>query len=307
MKRLFGSMLRTMFRYFFHSFLFIISLPKIIHVSSLYHVYQASSSNSVKIIGAKGLYSYITKQTIQSHTYCHKLIENVFDLEPIPIFPDHNSDYPNDSNTNNNDLISLNSLDTASKSIANEINNENMQLTDFKYRSNTLTIDMIQSVSKQLGYIPLNIVDIGVFKESNKYAMQVFHPELTSISSSSSLLLSSQTIVNEGDIESSINDNTFFNTITQQIPNQTPTQPTLHPLVAVVYPLNCNSFNRQHKHSKILKPFPTVIWLTCPELHTKISKLEDAGWISKLQTKLNENKEYQLQMENVSFISYVII
>jgi hypothetical protein len=35
-----------------------------------------------------------------------------------------------------------------------------------------------------------------------------------------------------------------------------------------------------------LLPFPTIFWMTCPELKSRISKLEDDGWILKLEKRL---------------------
>jgi hypothetical protein len=34
------------------------------------------------------------------------------------------------------------------------------------------------------------------------------------------------------------------------------------------------------------------MWITCPKLHTRISKLEDQGWVIKFQEKLLGNEEY---------------
>lgn len=36
--------------------------------------------------------------------------------------------------------------------------------------------------------------------------------------------------------------------------------------------------------------FPTTYWLTCPYLNKKISKLEDKGWIEKIQKKINDDE-----------------
>ncbi|AGB40145.1 hypothetical protein Halha_0125 [Halobacteroides halobius DSM 5150] len=37
--------------------------------------------------------------------------------------------------------------------------------------------------------------------------------------------------------------------------------------------------------------FPTTFWLTCPELNYQISKLEEEGWIKKIQDKINANQQ----------------
>lgn len=60
-----------------------------------------------------------------------------------------------------------------------------------------------------------------------------------------------------------------------------------HPLVAVLYPLNHNEeVGGRYSGDEGPKPFPTTLWITCPDLHTRISKLEDLGYINKFQQKL---------------------
>jgi hypothetical protein len=44
-------------------------------------------------------------------------------------------------------------------------------------------------------------------------------------------------------------------------------------------------------------PFPTTCWLTCPILHARICKLEDKGWIGKLEGRLQGNGEHEAAME----------
>lgn len=36
------------------------------------------------------------------------------------------------------------------------------------------------------------------------------------------------------------------------------------------------------------KPFPTLFWLTCPFLSKEVDHLEAAGWVKRLETRLNE-------------------
>ncbi|GAB6099791.1 DUF501 domain-containing protein [Halanaerocella petrolearia] len=43
--------------------------------------------------------------------------------------------------------------------------------------------------------------------------------------------------------------------------------------------------------------FPTTFWLTCPELNYRISKLEDEGWIQKIQDQLNDKEELAQELE----------
>jgi hypothetical protein len=57
----------------------------------------------------------------------------------------------------------------------------------------------------------------------------------------------------------------------RKIPEGTPQALRLYPL-------------RDTKRGR--EPFPTMYWLCCPTLKVRISALEDAGWIKKLQERL---------------------
>jgi len=59
--------------------------------------------------------------------------------------------------------------------------------------------------------------------------------------------------------------------------------PVGHPQVIKVYPLLENP--------KGLEPFPTLFWLTCPNLIEQIARLEHRGWIQALEQRLLENPE----------------
>ena len=43
-------------------------------------------------------------------------------------------------------------------------------------------------------------------------------------------------------------------------------------------------------------PFPTLYWLTCPEEHRRLARLEAAGLIADLQKKLEENEEWRRRL-----------
>jgi len=65
------------------------------------------------------------------------------------------------------------------------------------------------------------------------------------------------------------------------------------PIAVILYPLLVNEFIKGNYFlEEGYKPFPTTMWITCPKLHTRISKLEDQGWVIKLQEKLLGNEEY---------------
>lgn len=67
------------------------------------------------------------------------------------------------------------------------------------------------------------------------------------------------------------------------------------PLVVVCYPLNKND-NKKGNYFQ-LKPFPTTIWMSNPDLKSEISKLEVVGWVTKLQERLRSKEEYLDQMK----------
>lgn len=58
---------------------------------------------------------------------------------------------------------------------------------------------------------------------------------------------------------------------------------TKAPQSCLMYPLSNTA--RQEK----LEPFPTICWLTCTKLKSKVSALEGDGWIQKFEQRLREN------------------
>jgi hypothetical protein len=128
---------------------------------------------------------------------------------------------------------------------------EVMTLEKLERRSQRLTLLSAQLVSKQLGYVPYNLVDVG-----------------------SSIR-----------IENADGSDGVVETIE-------------YPLAAICYPLNSNNnlCGRYHKDGG-LKPFPTVLWMTCPILHARISKLEGLGFITSFQQRLEASEEYIAQMK----------
>lgn len=73
------------------------------------------------------------------------------------------------------------------------------------------------------------------------------------------------------------------------------------PQVAILYPLNCKASVYDRTGSEFndseAKPFPTTFWITCPKLHARISKLEDKGWITRLQRRLLEEEGFEEHLE----------
>jgi len=153
---------------------------------------------------------------------------------------------------------------------------EAAQLEDFAHRAADLTLESAQALCGQLGYKPVNLVRVGAFMWDN--------------------------------------------------PDE--------PLVAVLYPLLSNrlggrydstgnvlgipGWRRKGARSKdgeeeqgvradneadpqtrerTDKPFPTMLWMTCPSLHARVCKLEDRGWIQKLDRRLQESPEHIAAME----------
>ena len=70
-----------------------------------------------------------------------------------------------------------------------------------------------------------------------------------------------------------------------------------HPYVLILYPVNFIRSKGQFEVENGLRPFPTVTWMSSPELSSRVAKLEVIGYVSKLFDKLNSNPEYMAQMK----------
>jgi hypothetical protein len=71
------------------------------------------------------------------------------------------------------------------------------------------------------------------------------------------------------------------------------------PQVAVLYPMNKSLSSGRYAKESL--PFPTMLWLSCPTLHTEICELEVEGWVDKLCRRLQDSDEsatYLAAMEN---------
>ena len=66
--------------------------------------------------------------------------------------------------------------------------------------------------------------------------------------------------------------------------------PSGHPGVALTYPLKSQAGR--------LAPFPSQMWLTCPQLTTSLSELERKGVIADLQQRLVGSADLQAQFAN---------
>ena len=77
-----------------------------------------------------------------------------------------------------------------------------------------------------------------------------------------------------------------------------PLSSTPHPLVAILYPLNANDVGGRYTKKGGRKPFPTTLWIVSRDLYSRISKLEDMGWVQKLQRRLTEGREGTLANSN---------
>ena len=76
-----------------------------------------------------------------------------------------------------------------------------------------------------------------------------------------------------------------------------------YPLVAVLYPLNHNEeVGGRYAGKDGPKPFPTTFWMTCPDLHTRISRLEDLGYINKFQQQV----EYYIFKLEILFERHIV-
>lgn len=141
----------------------------------------------------------------------------------------------------------------------------------FKWKSSKLSLKDIEIVTDQLGYIPHNLIEIGAYSATTT----------SSIANASS---SGSTQDTDDSLRIQLNS-----TLSIQGHHR-------RPLVAIVYPLNFNTLNGRYRESDGLKPFPTVCWMTCPELSSRVSVLEHNGWINKLHKRLHTNPAYLAQM-----------
>jgi hypothetical protein len=66
--------------------------------------------------------------------------------------------------------------------------------------------------------------------------------------------------------------------------------PAGHPLVAKVYPIL--------KNQDELTPFPTLFWLTCPEVVTQVSRLEANGWIRRLEQSIQDDPDLRQDLQD---------
>ena len=72
------------------------------------------------------------------------------------------------------------------------------------------------------------------------------------------------------------------------------------PIVAFLYGLTTEKRKAKGSGSVLETfriPFPTIYWLTCPDLKARISKLEQAGFARKLQGRLNSDPEHIAAMQ----------
>ncbi len=62
------------------------------------------------------------------------------------------------------------------------------------------------------------------------------------------------------------------------------------PRVVLCYPLNRNDSASTRYRLEDLRPFPTFLWMTCQETSTLVSYLEECGYISILQDRLDKDE-----------------
>lgn len=66
---------------------------------------------------------------------------------------------------------------------------------------------------------------------------------------------------------------------------------TQRPETVVLYGLNKNEAVRGRYAEGEAKPFPTFLWMSCPLLKARISKLEDRGLVTEFQNKLTRGDQ----------------
>lgn len=74
------------------------------------------------------------------------------------------------------------------------------------------------------------------------------------------------------------------------------TEDGLSPVAIQTHPLNGGSPRRQRKASGGFEtPFPTLYWLTCPDISRAISDLERRGYVGILEERINSTPEKKTQ------------
>ena len=77
------------------------------------------------------------------------------------------------------------------------------------------------------------------------------------------------------------------------------------PAVARLYPLRACTDAKKPKQRATAEPFPTMFWLVCPDISARVSKLEDDGWVNKLQERLlkSDTARQELKRQHEAYAS----
>ena len=178
---------------------------------------------------------------------------------------------------------------------------DNMDL--FPRRSRELTLESARALTAQLGYVPVNLVRIGAFAADNadEPLVAVLYPLLSNnlggrydasnargmpgwrrsadrtprVKHATAGLLEADS---EDDDAASAGAN-----------GGEPDETSLQVAAAETTP--------QASAGRNDKPFPTILWMTQPALHSRICRLEDHGWIARLDQRLKASPEDLAAME----------
>lgn len=73
-----------------------------------------------------------------------------------------------------------------------------------------------------------------------------------------------------------------------------------HPIVIQTYPLDGGAQRRQRKARRndqdVGVPFPTLYWLTCPDISRSIADLERKGFVKKIEEEIMQDKTLREQL-----------
>lgn len=168
----------------------------------------------------------------------------------------------------------------------------------FVRRSPMLALPAAQAVTEQLGYLPMNLIEIGAFAVDNPDMplVAVLYPLLSNnlggrydrtnaqgmpgwrtkrgkdiVNDEEVCLTSAETDAIEHDVNKQNIDHSGDDLQSEEYSN-----------------------SNDHLYGK---PFPTMLWMTCPTLHARVCKLEDQGWILRLDQRLKEHPEHLARME----------
>ena len=146
----------------------------------------------------------------------------------------------------------------------------------------TLTLDLrdVISITRQLNYMPLNIVSVGAYKPDKAAAAKGDKRKKTPIVAVLyPLSLNKKIRQNRGGATKNTNEPKTERDDDEECGDDEEDESDVG---------NTNEY--KDNDVPLYLPFPTTFWLTDPTINANICKLEETGWISRIQTKLSSSE-----------------